>query len=151
MTEDSAQANSAPTPEPAATASPKRVVLWGAGLANLRFLAAFAKHPTPHTLITLVTPYATVINPRRLADWVAGALPLEACSTDVAQAVARSGVQWIQNNVVALDADARTCSLTMGKPSHLTSCQSMRAPSPTATRSNWRCPACGNTPCLLRP
>ena len=115
MTEDSAQANSAPTPEPAATASPKRVVLWGAGLANLRFLAAFAKHPTPHTLITLVTPYATVINPRRLADWVAGALPLEACSTDVAQAVARSGVQWIQNNVVALDADARTLQLDDGQ------------------------------------
>ena len=39
MTKDAAQANSAPTQEPAAAPSPKRVVLWGAGLANLRFLA----------------------------------------------------------------------------------------------------------------
>lgn len=115
MTEDAAQANSAPSQEPLAPASTKRVVLWGAGLANLRFLAAFAKHPTPHTLITLVTPYATVINPRRLAEWVAGVLPLDACSTEVAQAVARSGVQWIQNNAVALDADARTLQLDDGQ------------------------------------
>ena len=75
MTEDADQANSAPSQEPAAAPSPKRVVLWGAGLANLRFLAAFAKHPTPHTLITLITPLSTVINPRRLAEWVAGTLP----------------------------------------------------------------------------
>ena len=114
MTEDADQANSAPTQEPAAAPSPKRVVLWGAGQANLRFLAAFAKHPTPHTLITLITPLSTVINPRRLAEWVAGALPLDACATDIAQVVERSGVQWIQNNAVALDAGDKTLLLDDG-------------------------------------
>ena len=115
MTEDADQANSAPTQEPAAAPSPKRVVLWGAGLANLRFLAAFAKHPTPHTLITLITPLSTVINPRRLAEWVAGALPLDACATDIAQVVERNGVQWIQNNAVALDAGDKTLLLDDGR------------------------------------
>jgi hypothetical protein len=115
MTEDADQANSAPTQEPAAAPSPKRVVLWGAGLANLRFLAAFAKHPTPHTLITLITPLSTVINPRRLAEWVAGSLPLDACATDIAQVVERSGVQWIQNNAAALDAGDKTLLLDDGR------------------------------------
>lgn len=114
MTEDADQANSAPTQEPAAAPSPKRVVLWGAGQANLRFLAAFAKHPTPHTLITLITPLSTVINPRRLAEWVAGTLPLDACATDIAQVVERSGVQWIQNNAIALDAGDKTLLLDDG-------------------------------------
>jgi NADH dehydrogenase FAD-containing subunit len=115
MTEDADQANSAPIQEPAAAPSPKRVVLWGAGLANLRFLAAFAKHPTPHTLITLITPLSIVINPRRLAEWVAGSLPLDACATDIAQVVERSGVQWIQNNAVALDAGDKTLLLDDGR------------------------------------
>ena len=115
MTEDADQANSAPSQEPASAPSPKRVVLWGAGLANLRFLATFAKHPTPNTHITLVTPFETVINPRHLAEWVADALPLDACSTDIAQVVERSGVQWIQNNAVALDAAAHTLQLDDGR------------------------------------
>lgn len=115
MTEDADQANSAPSQEPAAAPSPKRVVLWGAGLANLRFLAAFAKQPAPHILITLVTPYAHVINPRRLAEWVAGTLPLANCATDIAQVVERSGVQWIQNNAVALDAGDKTLLLDDGR------------------------------------
>ena len=115
MTEDAAQANSAPTHDLASAPSPKHVVLWGAGLANLRFLAAFAKHPTPHTLITLVTPYAYVINPRRLAEWVAGTLPADDCGTDIAHVVERSGVQWIQNNAVALDAEACTLQLDDGR------------------------------------
>ena len=115
MTEDADQANSAPTQEPAAAPSPKRVVLWGAGLANLHFLAAFAKHPTPHTLITLITPLSTAINPRSLAEWVAGTLPLDACATDIAQVVERSGVQWIQNNAVALDAGDKTLLLDDGR------------------------------------
>ena len=115
MTEDADQVNSAPTQEPAAAPSPKRVVLWGAGLANLRFLAAFAKHPTPHTLITLITPLSTVINPRSLAEWVAGSLPLDACATDIAHVVERSGVQWIQNNAVALDAGDKTLLLDDGR------------------------------------
>ncbi len=114
MTEDADQANSTPTQEPAAAPSPKHVVLWGAGLANLRFLAAFAKHPTPHTHISLITPLSTVINPRRLAEWVAGTLPLDACANNIAQGVERSGVQWIQNNAVALDAAAHTLQLDDG-------------------------------------
>lgn len=114
MTEDADQANSAPTQEPAAPPSPKHVVLWGAGLANLRFLAAFAKHPTPHTHISLITPLSTVINPRHLAEWVAGTLPLDACATDIAHVVERSGVQWIQNNAVALNAGAHTLQLDDG-------------------------------------
>ena len=92
-------------------AGPVRLLLWGAGPAHLRFLKSLQKEPIPNAEITLLTQHTQVLQPRKLAAYVANDLKLAQCLTDVAPLLSGTGVQWTGRQGRAMDAASRTVLL----------------------------------------
>lgn len=90
---------------------PVRLVLWGAGPAHLRFLQSLQKKPLPHAEITLLTQHAQVFQSRKLAAYMANALALGQCMTDIEPLLQHTGVRWAGRQGRAMDADSRTVLL----------------------------------------
>ena len=93
---------------------PRELVLLGAGHAHLQTLIQLAKQPLIGTHITLVSPYANQLVPRRLPGLVAGNHTQEASTISLEPLVRRSGVRWLNRSVRALDANKRIIELDDG-------------------------------------
>jgi len=90
---------------------PVRLVLWGAGPAHLRFLRSLQKKPLPHAEIVLLTQHTQVLQPRKLAAYIANEFTLAQCLTDVEPLLAGTSVRWSGRQGRAMDAASRTVLL----------------------------------------
>jgi NADH dehydrogenase FAD-containing subunit len=98
-------------PQSTAYRRPVQLVLWGAGPAHLRFLRSLKKNPIPHAEITLLTQHTQVLQPRKLAAYIASELTLAQCLTDVEPLLAGTSVHWSGRQGRAMDAASRTVLL----------------------------------------
>ena len=101
-----------------------KVVLVGHAGAHLRLLQRLQREPLPDVDgrlgVTLVSTQTRWLNPRRLAQWVAGDVDLAPLEVPVAEAVGNTDaaqparLHWLQHKVVALDAHAGHLRLSDG-------------------------------------
>lgn len=99
------------TPPTTSSTRPARLLLWGAGPAHLRFLKSLQKQPIPGADITLLTQHSQVLQPRKLAAYVANERTLAQCLTEVAPLLRGTGVKWTGRQGRAMDAASRTVLL----------------------------------------
>src|SRR5258708_12944497 len=89
-----------------------RVLLVGAGHAHARLLATLARAPIYGARLMLVSPSARQLYSAMLPGVVAGHYRREEAEFDVALLAERAYVEFIPAAVEALDATARTPTLT---------------------------------------
>jgi pyridine nucleotide-disulfide oxidoreductase family protein len=93
----------------------KRVLLVGAGHAHARLLASLARAPIYGARLTLVSPSARQLYSAMLPGVVAGHYRREEAEFDVALLAERAYAEFIPATVEALDATARTATLSDGR------------------------------------
>ena len=93
----------------------KRVLLVGAGHAHARLLASLARTPLYGVRFTLVSPSARQLYSAMLPGVVAGHYRREEAEFDVALLAERAFAEFIPATVEALDAAARTATLSDGR------------------------------------
>jgi NADH dehydrogenase FAD-containing subunit len=98
-------------PQATAYKRPVRLVLWGAGPAHLRFLRSLQKNPIPHAEIILLTQHTQVLQPRKLAAYIANEVTLAQCLIDVEPLLGGTSVRWSGRQGRAMDAASRTVLL----------------------------------------
>ena len=92
----------------APTHGTQQLVLLGASPAHLQVLAQLAAHPLPQTQVVLLAHQSSLLMPNMLAGFVAGDYPVDACAIPLAPLVQRSGIRWMERNVVAVDMTHQT-------------------------------------------
>lgn len=100
-----------------ASAPPRncRLVLLGAGHAQVQVLHGLARERPAHLHITLVAPHARQMYSGMVPGFVAGHYPLEACTIALPGLVKACGAQWRQTSAVGLDAGRRELALADGQ------------------------------------
>jgi len=93
----------------------KRIVLAGAGHAHQVVLDSFAHKPIYGARFTLVSPRAQQIYSGMLPGVVAGHYREAEATIDVAALAERGHADFVQDEVVALDAAAKTLALKSGR------------------------------------
>ena len=93
----------------------KRVILAGAGHAHVVALASLARDPLHVASIVLVSPRARQIYSGMLPGVIAGHYREEQAMIDVAGLAARAGSEFIVDEIVAIDAAARSVRLRGGQ------------------------------------
>lgn len=93
----------------------KRLLLVGAGHAQLAVLGALARRPMPATEVLLVSPAERLIYSGMLPGLVSGRYAEADCSIAVAPLAAAAGVKFVRGRAVALDATAQTVTLADGQ------------------------------------
>lgn len=89
----------------------QQLVLLGASPAHLQVLAHLAAHPLPQTQVVLLAHQPSLLMPSMFAGFVAGDYTLEDCTISLAPLVQRSGIRWMERNVVAVDMAQQTLTL----------------------------------------
>lgn len=107
-----ARPGTSPLPPPGKA---KHLVLVGAGEAHVRLLWALAKSPIANTRVTLVSFAASSISPSLLPLALARHCALADVERDVAAYARTAQAAWIQDRVLALDADQRAITLAGGE------------------------------------
>lgn len=97
---------------------PRQLLLVGAGLKHLQVLHTLAKAPSMGLQITLITPHKHPWVARMAPYFVAGQLAAEACQLPLEPLVQRSNVQWLHQNIRAMDATSNTVVLDDGRSLH---------------------------------
>lgn len=93
----------------------KRILLVGAGHAHARLLAALPKAPLFGASLTLVSPHSRQIYSGMLPGVLAGHYEREEAEFDVAALAARGFAEFVQGEVAAFDAEARSATLADGR------------------------------------
>jgi NADH dehydrogenase FAD-containing subunit len=98
-------------PKPAA----RRLVLVGAGHAQLFVLAELARSPLPPGIeVTLVAPESHAIYSGMVPGWIAGHYRIDQCAIDLRPLVRRARVCWIEARAFGLDPQARRLDTEAG-------------------------------------
>ena len=98
----------------ATRAAVKRVLLLGAGHAQLAVLAALARQRLPGAEVVLVSASDRQVYSGMVPGLIAGRYSLDDCSIAVAPLAAAAGVRFVRDHAVALDAATRTVTLADG-------------------------------------
>ena len=93
----------------------KRLLLLGAGHAQLAVLAALARQRVPGTEVLLVSPGERLMYSGMVPGLVSGRYVDEDCSIPIAPLAAAAGVSFLREPAVALDAAAQTVTLADGR------------------------------------
>ena len=96
------------------TGGGRQLLLLGAGPAHRQVLEWLAVHPLAGVQITLITPHSSQWHPALLPAFVAGRADAQDCQMALDTLVRRSGVQWLQTPVRALNASRRLLTLDDG-------------------------------------
>ncbi|MDD5029419.1 MAG: FAD-dependent oxidoreductase [Rhodoferax sp.] len=96
----------------------KHLVLLGAGHAHIHMLSTLVGQPLAGVRVTLVAPYPRQLYSGMIPGFVAGYYALEDCVIALEPLLAGSGVTWLRQCVVGLDANTRT--ITLNDASRLT-------------------------------
>jgi len=109
------QARPTPLDSLSTTGRPQEIVLVGASLAHLEFMAQLRAKPMTQARVTLVSPDAHMLPDNRLADILSGDAELAACHIGL-QGLARAcGVSWEHDKVARLDLSAQRITLAGGR------------------------------------
>lgn len=110
----SAQARALPVDSLATTGRPQEIVLVGASLAHLEFLAQLRTHALPQARVTLlgIDPY--LLPHERLSELVSGRAELADCQIGLEALAGACGARWRQGRVAQLHVPAQTITLTDG-------------------------------------
>ncbi|MEO5770506.1 MAG: FAD-dependent oxidoreductase [Burkholderiaceae bacterium] len=92
-----------------------RLLLLGAGHAQLAVLAALARRRIPGAEVVLVSPNERFIYSGMVPGLIAGRFDENECSTDVASLAAAGGVSFLRGRAAAIDAEARCVTLADGQ------------------------------------
>jgi len=94
---------------------PEHLVLWGLGLAHLRLLEHFKRHPLAHVRITVLAQQTQSFAPHKLARYVANELTLAQCMSDAEPLIQQTAAQWTGRHGRSLNAISRTVLLDDGQ------------------------------------
>jgi len=93
----------------------QRLVLVGAGHAQLFVLAELARHPPPPGIeVMLVAPESHAIYSGMVPGWIAGHYRLDQCAIDLRPLARRARVRWIAARALRLDPSARQLDTEAG-------------------------------------
>lgn len=92
----------------------KRVLLLGGGPAQVPLLQDLAREPLAAAAVTLVAPFAQAVHSPMLPGLVAGHYQAEQCQLPLAQGARAARAQWVEAQVLQLDAAARQVRLSNG-------------------------------------
>lgn len=93
----------------------KRLVLLGGGHAHVHVLQALAQTPLAGARAVLVTPFARQMYSGMVPGLVAGHYAAEACAIPLAPLAAAAQVELVEASAVALNAGARSVTLSDGR------------------------------------
>ena len=93
----------------------KRVLLLGAGHAQLAVLRALAQQRMLGAEVLLISPHERQVYSGMVPGLLAGRYSPDDCAIDVLPLAASAGVQFVRGRAVALDAAARTVTLADGE------------------------------------
>ena len=96
----------------------KKLVLIGAGPANLYALTAFKALPRADTDVHFVTPYDTVVSPRMVCGLVAGHYSVGDCSIHLPTLLGQSAIKSHFSVCTGLDTRTQQVHLQHGAPLH---------------------------------
>ena len=108
-------ARPAPVDSLSTTGRPQEIVLIGASLAHLEFMAQLRAKPMTQARVTLVSPDTQMLPENRLADILSGGAELEACHIGLQDLALACGVTWEHDKVARLDLSAQRITLAGGR------------------------------------
>jgi pyridine nucleotide-disulfide oxidoreductase family protein len=91
-----------------------RLLLLGAGHAHAQVLHSWAQQPVPGVELLVVSPSALAPYSGMVPGWLAGSYRFDEICIDFARLCQAAGAQWIGDELVALDPDARRATLASG-------------------------------------
>ena len=109
-----AHARAMPVDSLATTGRPQEIVLLGASLSHLEFLAQLRARPLPQARVTLVSPDTRLLPHDRLAETLSGDVALADCQIGLGSLALACGARWRQGRVAQLNLSAQTITLTDG-------------------------------------
>jgi len=109
------QARPAPLDSLSTTGRPQEIVLIGASLAHLEFMAQLRAKPLTQARVTLVSPDARMLPVNRLADILSGEAELAACHIGLQDLARACGVGWEHDKVTRLDLASQRMTLAGGR------------------------------------
>jgi hypothetical protein len=109
------QARPAPLDSLSTTGRPQEIVLIGASLAHLEFMAQLRAKPLTQARVTLVSPDARMLPINRLADILSGEAELAACHIGLKDLARACGVGWEHDKVTRLDLASQRITLAGGR------------------------------------
>ena len=109
------QARPAPLDSLSTTGRPQEIVLIGASLAHLEFMAQLRAKPLTQARVTLVSPDARMLPVNRLADILSGEAELAACHIGLQDLARACGVGWEHDKVARLDLASQRITLAGGR------------------------------------
>jgi NADH dehydrogenase FAD-containing subunit len=105
-----------PTPlDSLSTTGRQEIVLVGASLARLEFLARLRAKPLTQARVTLVSTDAHMLPDDRLADILSGDADLAACHIGLKDLAQACGVAWEHDKVARLDLASQRITLSGGR------------------------------------
>ena len=108
-------ARPAPVDSLSTTGRPQEIVLIGASLAHLEFMAQLRAKPLTQARVTLVSPDTHMLPENRLADILSGDAELAACHIGLPDLARGCGVTWEHDKVVRLDRSSPRIPLAGGR------------------------------------
>ncbi len=109
-----AQTRALPVDSLATTGRPQEIVLLGASLSHLEFLAQLRARPLPQARVTLVNPDSRLLPHDRLAEALSGDAALADCQIGLEPLALACGARWRQGRVAQLNLSAQTITLMDG-------------------------------------
>ena len=109
------QARPAPLDSLSTTGRPQEIVLIGASLAHLEFMAQLRAKPLTQARVTLVSADAYMLPDNRLADILGGDAELAACHIGLQDLAQAGGVNWERDKVARLDLPSQRITLAGGR------------------------------------
>ena len=97
------------------TGRPQEIVLVGASLAHLEFMAQLRAKPLTQARVTLVSADAHLLPDNRLADILSGYTELGACHIGLQNLAQSCGVNWERDKVARLDLSSQRITLAGGR------------------------------------
>jgi selenide,water dikinase len=94
----------------------RRLLLAGAGHAQLRVLLELARAPRADVEVTLVTPFTRQMYSGMLPGWIAGHYALDECTIPLPPLARRAGVRLALAHVARLDLDQRIAYTEAAEP-----------------------------------
>lgn len=109
-----AQSRALPLDSLATTGRPQEIVLLGASLSHLEFLAQLRARPLPQARVTLVNADSRLLPHDRLAEALSGDVALADCQIGLEPLALACGARWRQGRVAQLNLSAQTITLMDG-------------------------------------
>lgn len=109
------QARPTPLDSLSTTGRPQEIVLIGASLAHLEFMAQLRAKPLTQARVTLVSADARLLPDNRLADVLSGDAALAACHIGLQDLAQACGVNWERDKVARLDLPSQRVTLAGGR------------------------------------